>query len=83
MHALIGDPEVDRDLERRVVNFLSARSVPSLRRLRVDVHDGVVTLRGKVHSFYEKQLAINACQRVAGVQRLIDTVAVDEQAALA
>jgi osmotically-inducible protein OsmY len=64
----------DQDLERRVVSYLAARYLPSLRQLHVSVQEGTVTLRGSVRSFYEKQIAIHSCQRVAGVRRLIDAV---------
>jgi osmotically-inducible protein OsmY len=70
------DESIDRDLERRVFNYLAARYLPALKKLEVEAHDGAVTLRGKVQSFYEKQIAIHSCQRVAGVQRLIDAVVV-------
>jgi len=48
----------------------------SLRRLLVSVHAGEVTLRGSVGSFYEKQIAIQACRVLAGIDRLIDAVEV-------
>ena len=64
----------DQDLQRRVLSFLAGRYLPSLRTLQVDVHEGTVTLRGRVASFYEKQVAIHSCQRVAGVRNFIDAV---------
>ena len=51
--------ETDRDLERRVTAFLADRNLPALRRLGVRSHRGVVTLRGRVRTFYEKQLAVS------------------------
>ena len=48
----------------------------SLRRLSVDVAAGAVTLRGSVESFYEKQIAIQACRVLAGIDQLIDAVEV-------
>ena len=48
----------------------------SLRRLSVDVHDGEVTLRGHVSTFHEKQVAIQTCRLLAGIERLIDAVEV-------
>lgn len=66
----------DRDLERRVVNYLFERHVPGLRDVEVEAHNGTVTLRGRVRSFYEKQLCQSCCRRVAGVVRFIDHVAV-------
>ena len=64
----------DQDLQKRVISFLAGRYLPSLRQLQVDVEEGTVTLRGRVASFYEKQVAIHSCQRVAGVHKLVDAV---------
>ncbi|HEX7377978.1 MAG TPA: BON domain-containing protein [Pirellulales bacterium] len=64
----------DRDLERRVVNFLHDRHVPGLRRLAVEADNGAVTVRGRVSSFYEKQLCQAVCRRVAGVVGYIDEI---------
>ena len=64
----------DRDLERRVANYLLGRQVTALREIDVRADQGTVTLRGEVHSFYHKQLCINCCRRVAGVIQLVDEV---------
>jgi hypothetical protein len=71
------DP-ADHDLKRRVALFLAGRHVLSLRRLEVEARGGTVTLRGRVGSFYEKQLSRQCCRRVAGVVELIDRVEVIE-----
>ncbi len=63
---------IDEDLQQRVVSYLFDRQRPSLRKISVNVDNGTVTLTGKLDSFYEKQLCISSCQRVAGVIRLID-----------
>ena len=68
--------EADRDLERRVTAFLADRNLPALRRLGVRSHRGVVTLRGQVRSFYEKQLGGQSARRVAGVIDVIDAIQV-------
>jgi osmotically-inducible protein OsmY len=68
------DESADRDLERRIMNYLAARHVPGLRHLEVEAEGGTVTLRGTVSSFYEKQLSQQCCRRVAGVVKLIDAV---------
>jgi osmotically-inducible protein OsmY len=65
----------DRELQRRIRTFLEQMHIPS-SQLRVDVKNGVVTLRGSHRSFYHKQLCINCCQRVAGVVELIDSTKV-------
>ena len=64
----------DSELKRRVSSFLAGRNVPGLRRLDVEVENGHVTLRGRVQSFYEKQLCQDCCRRVAGVVRYVDQV---------
>ena len=69
---------IDEDLQQRVVSYLFDRQRPSLRKISVNVDNGTVTLTGKLESFYEKQLCISSCQRVAGVIRLIDRLDVVE-----
>ena len=65
----------DRDVERRVTNYL-AQHFPRLRTVEVEARQGVVTIAGHVNTFYERQLCINCCQRVAGVMALNDKVEV-------
>jgi osmotically-inducible protein OsmY len=64
----------DRDLERRVANYLADRQVSALREIDIRADRGTVTLRGEVRSFYHKQLCLNCCRRVAGVLQLVDEV---------
>ena len=66
----------DSDLQVRVSRFLRSRHFSNFRRLKVTVTHGQVKVSGEVDSFYEKQIAINACQHVAGVLGLIDEIAV-------
>lgn len=66
--------DADRDLERRITNYLARRHLPGLRQLEVKANNGTVTLRGQVRSFYEKQLSQHCCRRVAGVLKLIDAI---------
>jgi osmotically-inducible protein OsmY len=66
----------DHEIERQVVVKLAQKNRPSLRRLAVQVHHGIVTLSGCVHSFYEKQLAIHSCLAVAGRGCMVDAVQV-------
>ena len=71
---LAPNDSADRDLEKRVANYLHERHVPSLRKLAIQSANGAVTLSGQVHTFHEKQIAIHSCRRVAGVVQLIDLV---------
>jgi osmotically-inducible protein OsmY len=73
---VIEAPVADRQLERQIASQLAETNRPGLRRLAVNVAGGSVTLRGSVASFYEKQLAIQTCRVLAGIERLIDAVEV-------
>lgn len=64
----------DRELECRVQTALAACNMPALRRLAVEALDGTVTLRGRVYSFYEKQLSHTHVRHVPGVARLVDAI---------
>ncbi len=67
---------VDQDLKQRVSDYLLSRQMFALRNLDVQTDRGVVTLTGQVATFYEKQIALNVCRRVAGVYQLVDHVEV-------
>jgi hypothetical protein len=75
------DPTTDRELERRIGNFLDSHHVPSLRRVRIEATRGVVSLRGQVSSYYAKQLVQHSARRLAGDGRVIDEVSVATPAA--
>jgi osmotically-inducible protein OsmY len=66
----------DCQLERQIASHLAETNRPGLRGLAVNVANGNVTLRGCVASFYEKQLAIQTCRVLAGIERLTDAVEV-------
>jgi osmotically-inducible protein OsmY len=66
----------DQQLASRVSSHLAETKRASLKRLSVDVRAGEVTLRGMVGSFYEKQIAIQTCRVLPGIERLIDAVEV-------
>lgn len=67
----------DTELEQRIQSFLAGLGRQSLLRLQVTASHGVVYLNGHVESFYARQLAINACHRVAGVYEVADSIEVD------
>lgn len=71
------DLTTDRVLAGRVGVFLRNCHLPGLLKLNVQVHDGVVTLSGRVKSFYEKQVYSRIADRVPGIVRLVDNVTVD------
>jgi osmotically-inducible protein OsmY len=63
-------------LASQIVAQLAETNRANLKRLAVDVHEGAVTLRGRVASFYEKQIAIEACRLRTDVSRLVDATEV-------
>ena len=64
------------DLKLRITGFLRQQGVSSWKRINIEMNEGTVTLHGTVPSFYERQLCISCCQRVAGVVRLVDNLQV-------
>jgi len=67
---------VDRLLADQISTQLAETNRASLRRLSVAVRGGEVTLRGSVASYYERQIAIQACRMLAGIVRVNDAVEV-------
>jgi osmotically-inducible protein OsmY len=64
----------DRDLKVRVVSYLAGCHMPGLRQLAVEARNGVVTITGRVKTYYEKQLGGQRARRVAGVVQLVDRI---------
>jgi hypothetical protein len=71
---LFDNLQEDLDLRTRVISFLADSHMPGLRHLRVDAQNGVVTVSGKVKTFYEKQVGGQRTRRVAGVVKFIDRI---------
>lgn len=71
----------DEELQFRVESYLKSRHFPEFESLEVEVHDGLVTLSGELNSYYEKQVAMSSCQRVAGVVRMVDEIMVSDRRA--
>ena len=78
-HLSIVTPDADRELSQRVHLFLSGSSQPVLRNLEVTARAGTIFLRGRVRSFYHRQLALEFTRRVAGVIQIVDELVVDER----
>lgn len=66
----------DTDLERRIADYLLGHKIPALRGIEVRSDRGEVTLRGRVASFYQRQLCISCFRNVAGVVDVIDRIQV-------
>jgi hypothetical protein len=70
-------------LRQRVRLFLDGSNIPALRYVDVEIDGDAVLLRGKVRSFYERQMALQFASRVAGVIRVIDLIEVHTYVPLA
>jgi len=55
---------------------LARSSISELRQLRVDGKENELQLRGRVRSFYHKQLAQETVRTVAGGMQVVNHVAV-------
>jgi hypothetical protein len=69
------DLSTSETLADRVRHFLWMR--PALRRVRVENREDTVVLRGRVQSFYLKQLCLTCSSHVPGVRRIVDEIDVE------
>lgn len=65
------------DDERRRVELAAQEkllhtSYPEIRHLICEFHEGILSLRGRVSSFYMKQQAQATLQGLAGVERVVN-----------
>ncbi|MFO7903401.1 MAG: BON domain-containing protein [Planctomycetota bacterium] len=65
-------------LTEEVTRSLRATGRLPLRRLKVSSSDGVVTLRGRVGSYYHKQMAQAAALTVISARQLVNEVEVSK-----
>lgn len=65
-------------LAEEVTRSLTATGRRPLRQLEVSSSEGVVTLRGRVGSYYHKQMAQAAALRVIGPRQLVNEVQVSK-----
>ena len=66
----------DWDLRERILRKLALQGIRFAPCLALDVHDRVVTVRGNVASYYERQLIVHSILLVPGNYELHDLIAV-------
>jgi osmotically-inducible protein OsmY len=66
------------ELAMRVRRYLTAQR-PEFSSLSVGARDGNVDLSGELPTYYLRQLAVAAAQRVAGVLQVVDRLDVDDR----
>lgn len=67
----------DQLLQQRVAHALQQKHLTFACRLEIEAHRGVITLRGKVPSFHQRQLLYSYSRRVPGVTQVVDLLEVD------
>jgi len=66
----------DSRLVAEVDRALRAVGCPEFRELQLSVEDGCITLQGRVHTYYLKQLAQATAMSVEGIQRVENEIVV-------
>jgi len=57
----------DHACRERILDLLNGQRQQEFREVQISTERGIVTLRGRVASFYLRQLCIRCCQQVVGV----------------
>ena len=70
----------DDELAQRAVNMLSWDSVVPSEAIQVTVHNGLVTLTGKVNWQYQKSSAERGIRRLSGVRGVINNIEIEPHA---
>ncbi len=71
--------EFDRDLLQRITQYLHHRGFAPHRTLEISVDRAVVVVRGRVPTFYLRQIAVECIKRVAGVTQVVDLIEVADR----
>jgi len=72
-----GRPDVvsiDWQLRERILQGLAKRGIRISEDLTLDVRNRAVTVRGRVDSYYQRQLIVHSIRLVPGVGELTDAV---------
>ena len=64
------------DLKRRIESALARTAETDAKNIQVDVRDGKVILKGRVHSWYEKEEAKREAWLAPGVREVVDELAI-------
>ena len=68
--------QIDTPLNDRVSSALTRSPYVAGRSLRFETEQGNVTLRGVVHSYFQKQMAQEALRHVDGVDQIVNELEV-------
>lgn len=68
----------DRLLKNEISRLLAMQHFPSFKNLEVEVDHGLITISGKLHSYYHRQVALSTCQQMGDLITVIDMISVSE-----
>ncbi|MCY2996162.1 MAG: BON domain-containing protein [Planctomycetota bacterium] len=68
--------DFDGDLATRAEGCLQRSGYTALQNISCESRDGVLVLRGRVSSYYLKQLAQETVRRIEGVESIVNAVEV-------
>ena len=68
----------DDRLKSKINELLCGQHYPSFKTLNVEVDHGLVTISGTLKSYYQRQVALSTCQKLADVITVIDMMYVSE-----
>lgn len=63
-------------LAEKAMRVLAESGYSDLRKLRCDCHDGVMSIRGHLPSYFLKQMAQTLVSRIQGVRRVSNQILV-------
>jgi len=67
----------EAQLREEIEDALGIRADREAERLRIEVHDGVVDLRGRVHSWQERRAVLGSIGHAPGVTQVRDHLRID------
>jgi len=70
-------PVDPKELQQEIENALGRRAEREAERFRIDVHEGVVELFGRVHSWQEKRAVLGSISHAPGVSAVRDHLRID------
>ena len=75
-HLLLSPPAHDRQLEDDVAQAMQATGHFAVSLVDIHANNGVVYLRGRLRSYYHKQVAQTAASSVLGQRQLVNQIQV-------
>ena len=70
----------DDEIARRAISVVSWDSVVPSEAIQVTVRDGLVTLTGKVHWYYQKSSAERDVRKLSGVRSVVNNIEIEPHA---